>query len=78
VSHQRKYNESRKLSKKFKKSLGLELIFVAIKSKISRSILKIIAGWDRTGWKTLICLIQKRYIIEYRRCNEYAYALRHI
>jgi hypothetical protein len=25
---------------------GLELIFVATKSKISRSILKIIAGWD--------------------------------
>jgi hypothetical protein len=38
---------------------GLELIFVATKSKISRSILKIIAGWDRTGWKALIYLIQK-------------------
>jgi hypothetical protein len=40
---------------------GLELIFVATKSKISNSILKLIAGWawDRTRWKTLLDRFKK-------------------
>jgi hypothetical protein len=50
-------------------------IFVATKSKISRSILKIIASWDktdRTGIETLIELIQKSNLhtnIEGSLCN---------
>jgi hypothetical protein len=42
---------------------GLELIFVATKSKISSSsIWKLIAGWDRTDWKTLIDFIQSIHL----------------